>query len=446
MKRILSVLIAAALLFSGFALAENEDLGAAPRTMIDLLYQGEFQQVFDQSTADFQAAIGSAEDFATAWAQIEQVYGAFEEITGVTAQEENGAVTALVTCAHTNADITYNIVLYAENKLAGLAVANVVQKASESTADASLFVSEPIILRAGETDETQGLLTLPTGEGPFPAVIMMQGSGPSDMNETAYGIAIFRDLADLLAQAGVASIRYDKYTYAHGDLLLADPDLLAGFTVAQEYIPDAQAALALLQADARIGEIYLLGHSLGAMMIPRVMQSLGAENITGGVMVAGSPLALWELSYHQSLAYIRQSAESDSEEQTAELDAEIAKLDQMRTMTDDELKDALYFGASAYYQMDQMSFDSTQAAIELQKPLLIVQGGKDWQVTPADGIEAWQAALDGKLTVTYLEYPDMTHMLFDMEGEPAGNASDYQSNSVVSQTLISDVAAWILGE
>ena len=84
-----------------------------------------------------------------------------------------------------------------------------------AAADAGGYIEEAIKLRAGEDDATNGILTLPEGEGPFPAVVMVHGSGPSDMDESAYACAPFRDIAHGLARLGVASIRYDKYTYAH---------------------------------------------------------------------------------------------------------------------------------------------------------------------------------------------------------------------------------------
>lgn len=442
MKRILCVLFTLLLCVPTLALAQQTDASAQPRAVITLLYDGEFEQVFDQSTADVQTALGgSAAGLQGIWAQIEQLYGAFEGITDVTVTTQSGYTVAQITCSHETADITYTVALDADGLLSGLTVSGITQKAAASTADTSLFVTEEITLRAGEADETQGMLTLPVGDGPFPTVIMMQGSGSSGMDETAFGIAIFRDLAEGLAQAGVASIRYDKYNYAHAGLLTND------YTVQQEYMVDAVDALALLQADDRIGDIYLLGHSLGGMLVPRVMQTLGADNFAGGVILEGTPLQLWEIQYHQNLALLDDLDESDRAVAQASVDAELAKLDTMPSMTAEELQNSLFFGISAWYQMDLMSVDTAQTAIALQKPLFITQGEKDWQITPADGIDAWKAALGDQLTtVTYADYPNMNHMLCDMEGESAGDTSDYTSGGTVSETLIQDIAAWITAQ
>ena len=444
MKRLLCILIVAALFILCLASAEASPLPQTPLSFMQMLYRGEFQAVFEQSTPDMQAALGSADGFAATWAQLEQSFGAFEEIVSDTAKEQAGMTVGSVVCAYQLVDVTFNVAVTADGLLAGLTVAAAKPKAAESTADQTQFVSEPITLRAGEADETQGMLTLPNGEGPFPVVLMMQGSGPSDMNETAYGLTPFRDIAEGLAQTGIASIRYDKYSFAHADLMQADPALINSFTIEQEYITDARDALALLQADERIGDIYLLGHSQGAMLVPRVMQELGAESFQGGIMLAGSPLPLWELQYHQNLALFSQLTPEDRAAAQEALDAETAKLSSMLTLSDDELKAMTFFGISAYYQKDEMSFDAAQTAIVLQKPLFIAQGGKDWQVTPADGIELWRAVLADQNFAQYKEYPDMNHMLCDMAGDAAGDASDYQAGETVSKTLIDDIAAWVL--
>ncbi|HRX09143.1 MAG TPA: DUF3887 domain-containing protein, partial [Candidatus Limiplasma sp.] len=301
MKKVLSMLtmlLVVLTLLPGAALAQDTKAEVA-QTLVQKLYDGEYEAVFNASAPDLQQAIGSADGFATVMMQIGQMYGALEAITGVSMMETQGYFVASVVCMHAKAEITYQIVLDADSLLKGLTLSEVTEKTAPGTVDASLFTAEPVTLREGESDATSGILTLPVGDGPFPAVIMMQGSGPSDMDETAYGIAVFRDLAEGLAAAGVASIRYDKYSFAHKDILAANPDLLARFTVNEEYVLDAQAALALLQQDERIGDIYLLGHSQGAMLAPRIMQTLGADNIAGAVLLAGSPLHLWELQYHQ---------------------------------------------------------------------------------------------------------------------------------------------------
>lgn len=129
---------------------------------------------------------------------------------------------------------------------------------------------------------------------------MLQGSGPSDFNESAYGIRPFEDIANGLARVGIATIRFDKYTYAHAALAAANDS----FTIEDEYINDARAALETVKENSRFTSIFLLGHSQGGMLIPRIMSELDPNNFAGGVILAGSPLHLWEIQLHQNEAIL----------------------------------------------------------------------------------------------------------------------------------------------
>ena len=75
---------------------------------------------------------------------------------------------------------------------------------------------EKIILGQGSRFPLKGMLTLPDGDGPFPAVVLVHGSGSSNMDEKVGKLTPFKDIALGLADRGIASVRYDKRSYAHG--------------------------------------------------------------------------------------------------------------------------------------------------------------------------------------------------------------------------------------
>ena len=91
-----------------------------------------------------------------------------------------------------------------------------------------------------------GTLSMPAGDGPFPGVVLVHGSGPQDRDETIGGFRPFQDLAQGLASRGIAVLRYDKRTKVYQKELAGTRDL----TIRQEVIDDALAAVKLLRADA----------------------------------------------------------------------------------------------------------------------------------------------------------------------------------------------------
>ena len=228
---------------------------------------------------------------------------------------------------------------------------------------------------------------------------------------------------------------------------LCGVERVARVFVDDEYTRDALDAAALLMEDARIADLYLLGHSQGAMLAPRIMAAMQTEvgeRLRGGVLLAGSPLPMWEIQYHQNLDVLKTLSGEALAQSEALVEAEVAKATALADMPAEELQKQTFFGINAYYQADEMSVDAAQTAVDLDLPLFIAQGEKDWQVRPADGVEAWQAKLPQDFDAVYKLYPDMTHMLFDLQGTPTGTAADYMAaDARVSEALIEDIAAWI---
>src|SRR4051794_11541515 len=164
------------------------------------------------------------------------------------------------------------------------------------------FTEEPVVVGSGEW-ALPGTLTLPTGTGPFPAVVLVHGSGPHDRDETIGPNKPFRDLAWGLAAQGVAVLRYEKRTHEHPAKLMPLKEKL---TIREESVDDAVAAVALLRKQKEVDgkRIFVVGHSLGAIVAPKVAALEPA--VAGIVLLAGSPrpfedIILDQLTYLASL-------------------------------------------------------------------------------------------------------------------------------------------------
>ena len=431
MKRIWSFLLAGLLLLTGAcAEAAEPDWQAVALNQLELFAGGDFASLRAEMTDDLAGAL--TED---ALKGTLDSLGAVEDWAFSEMSEQQGYHVVCFSVNQGGANYLYRFVLDADARLAGWQISPGASQAATNAPAADVCV-EDVLLRPGEPDETQAILTLPATKGTFPAVILVQGSGPSDKNESAYGIAPFQDIAEGLARCGVASIRYDKYTYAHADKI---PDVNS-FTVDDEYTRDAQAALDVLLADGRIDRVFLLGHSQGGMLMPRIISKLGAEHFSGGIALAGSPLHLWEIQLHQNQAVVEGLTGAQKAQAQQVLDAELEKRDDMENWSDDERKQNTFFGISAYYQGDEMRVDAAETARANGVPVLCLQGGADWQVTPEDGAQAWQAALPEAEVLTF---DGLSHMCTPVENS-TGTAADYVSGSHVSEDVIDAIAQWIL--
>ena len=133
------------------------------------------------------------------------------------------------------------------------------------------MIKEKIIIGENTKYPLNGLLTLPVDTTkPVPAVVFVHGSGSSNMDEKVGKLTPFKDLAEGLAKHGIASIRYDKRSFAHGFKMLKDKS--RPITVKEETIEDAILATELLRKDSRIDpqKIFIIGHSMGGMLAPRI--------------------------------------------------------------------------------------------------------------------------------------------------------------------------------
>ncbi len=196
-----------------------------------------------------------------------------------------------------------------------------------------------------------GTLTLPKGAGPFPAVVLVHGSGPNDRDETIGPNKPFKDIAQGLASQGIAVLRYDKRTkvYPQEMVKLKDP------TVKEEAIDDAAAAVDFLRQQTQIDpkRVFVLGHSLGGTLAPRIAQA--NPNIAGMIIMAGATRPLEDLMLEQT-RYILQSDGSLSTEDQAKIDQLQQQVDAVKALSAGNSDSEGILGAPASYWIDLKNY------------------------------------------------------------------------------------------
>lgn len=284
-----------------------------------------------------------------------------------------------------------------------------------------------------------GSLTLPPGDGPFPAVVLVHGSGPHDRDETIGPNKPFRDLARGLAARGVSALRYEKRTKAHRKGMA---ELAQTITVEEETIVDAVQAVALLQNRPEIAplDVHVLGHSLGGTVAPRI--GAKAPGLAGLIVLAGSTRPLEDLILEQSL-YI---ALADGRQIKGEAAALTKLAEQVSAVKDETLAGAapgaakLPFGVPASYWLDLRAYDPALTASQLGMPMLFLQGGRDYQVTAAD-FERWQTALKGRNNAEFVWIPNVNHLF--IAGKTKSVPLEYFRSGHVDPAVIDIIAEWV---
>lgn len=305
-------------------------------------------------------------------------------------------------------------------------------------ADESLFTEEEVTL--GHTDlVVPGTLTLPhtSPHTSRAAVVMLQGSGPADRNSSIGQLKPFKDLAWGLATRGIASVRFDKFTFVHPGKPMVNP------TLDDEYVYHARAAIALLRSRPDLAElpIVVLGHSLGGTVAPRVGKR--EPSVAGLVILAGSTKPLHWTAIRQ-LQYLNMLKDKKHHVPKGVVDAATkqAKFIDSPGLTLSTPSAKLPLDIPASFWLDIRDYNPVSTAAELGKPMFVAQGGRDYQVTLKDDFAAWKAGLGGKSDVEFRVYGDMNHVF--RAGTGMSSPEEYDvAGGHVDADVVEDVARWI---
>ena len=301
--------------------------------------------------------------------------------------------------------------------------------------------TEKIIVGEGTEFPLNGLLTLPDAPTErVPAVVFVHGSGSSNMDEKIYKLTPFKDLAEGLAERGIASLRYDKRTFAHAAKMKG---ML--ITAKEETIDDAILAAGLLKRDPRIDPeaVFIVGHSMGAMLAPRIDAEGG--DFRGMVLMAGTPNRMEEIVVRQ----LTQAGQGKGGlmKLVVRLEDKIfsKKFDGLYEMSEEEAKKKKFAGGTTLWYFQEMGRKTAaDYLLETEKPVLILQGGMDFQVLPAVDYAGFREQLRDRKNVEYRLYDDLNHLFVKgIYNDILKAGKEYKTERHIGPEVMDDIAAFI---
>ena len=355
---------------------------------------------------------------------------------------------------------------------AGYTGAFTLQRAAAQAAPTAVpvpYKQEEVTVKNGAAS-LAGTLTLPPTGGPFPAVVLISGSGAQNRDEEVFGFQPFRLIADHFTRNGIAVLRMDDRGVggSTGDVANVTSEDFAG---------DIAAAVALLKGrpDINPKQIGLLGHSEGGIIAPMVADRssdvafvilMAGPGMSGGQIVVqqladllkaqGQPQAVIDqavASQKQVVAAVatgegwdavKALLRTQAQAQIAALPAEQrTALGDEQTAVDKAVQAQVDMLNSPWYKFF-ITYDPTPALTKLKIPVLALFGGKDVQVAAAPNEQAIKAALaqGGNTQVTSKVYPDANHLF-----QPAttGSVDEYAKLKTFVPGLLDDMVQWIKG-
>jgi uncharacterized protein len=304
-------------------------------------------------------------------------------------------------------------------------------------------------------DKLAGTLSLPKGEGPFPAVVLISGTGHNTRDEDVFGHKVFLVLADALNRKGFAVLRYDKRGVG-GSSGNYDAATTADFA------SDAEAAVAWLRTQTQIDatRIGVLGHSEGGIIAPMV--AAADRSVVFVVMIAGPSIrgdrlftlqsAMTAKAYGAPQGYISKREVFDQELYSAIISApsDSAALVRARAivahgvaekLVDADEAQTLATDATRPWERYFLAYDPAATLARVTVPVLALYGSLDVQVPAKQNGAAAREALRDNPNGTVMELPGMNHLLQDAR---TGAPSEYDDiEETISPAALKLITDWL---
>ncbi|MGA2269774.1 MAG: alpha/beta fold hydrolase [Bryobacteraceae bacterium] len=402
-----------------------QDPAALGRKALDLLLAGNYPELSPMFTTDMKKALPE-EALGKIGAQIKS-WGAVEKI-GEPSPRKAGPNTIVdfpVKFAAQN--INFRFIIDRDGLVAGMfQLPGAVDWQRPAYSKPDSFREREVTVGDGQW-KLPGTLTVPVGQGPFPAIALVHGSGANDRDETVGGTKMFKDLAEGLASRGVVVLRYEKRTRQYAAAMAG----MANFTVEEEAVEDAVKAAALLRAQREVNSrrIFVLGHSLGGYVAPRIAEQDG--KLAGLIVLAANVRPTEDLVVEQA---------ENSGVTAKNLETVKAVAAKVKSLEPGDEDSPPVMGVPVAYWLDLKGYDPAALAKKLALPMLILQGERDSQVGTKD-FALWKAAVGASKGVTMRSYPALNHLF--VAGEGKSTEAEYRKPGHVAPEVIEDIVKWL---
>jgi dienelactone hydrolase len=288
--------------------------------------------------------------------------------------------------------------------------------------------------------EGEAILTVPIQQKKYPCIIIIGGSGPIDKDATIGPNRIYKDFSWGLANKGIATVRFDKRTKAYFGKMMQEHKNGNYYTIEQEYLDDVKELVKKVSKKEAIdaNRIYLMGHSQGGGLMPLFLKQ--NKSVAGAIMAAGNyttmpNLMLYQFDYLMPMQ-VKTKADSALFDKLRAQAKNATKSNLSNTFPNDSLPAMYPF--SYWNYMNKIEF--VKLAKSNKKPVLIIQGERDYQV-PISEYKLWKDALVDHNNYMFTSFAKLNHLF--MEGEGKSTPDEYSKRGNVPEYVIDEIAKWI---
>lgn len=421
---------------------KKKTLEEKTKTLTELLAKRDFDKFKENISEEFKKATEGQD--LDVFKMLEKELGAYKEITKTEIETQNGYYLTDSTLQFERGTVDQTIAFNGEMVADGVNYLNMKKDIVPEEGE------KEITLDAGTGYPVKGMIKMPKGEVKA-GIVIVDGSGPNDMNMTLGQNKMMKHLSDQLAEKGFAVLRFNKRTYQYGKEL-AKIGMQNKTLIKDEFIDDAAEGLKTLAKEQGIptDKLFILGHSQSGSYLPVINETAG--NLAKGyIILSGTPTNIAELSKKQLEKVIEEGSENADEEQVKMMKQNIKTNDEIlkkiETMSEEELNkpENFPYGIPGVYVKDLMKYDPIKLYNDSKLPIFIRIAEFDKQV-PISELELWKNGLDKNENDSIEEVKGANHMMQPSDGKTklANLITDeYQKDAPIVSSVIDDIAAWI---
>ena len=364
-----------------------------------------------------------------AWESVVSTAGGFVSATGINYESKDGLAIVTTTAEFENTAVIITLTYDNSGKIRGIWFNYAPEDSIYQPIDTDDFTEKVVLI--GEY-ELKAVVTTPDNTADYPVVILVQGSGASDFDETVGASKPFKELAHGLAQKGIASVRINKRLYQK-PVLMHDQ-----LTIWDEYMDDIYAAIDY--AKANVSEnVYVIGHSQGGMSAPKIALD---NDLNGVVMMAGTIRGLEDIVLDQNTAALEAMDQYSKKEKQQILKATQDGVAAVKALTEESTEPVL--GIPAQYWLSLRDLDAENILKnKLDIPVLVLQGTADFQVYMDKDFEYMKSVLGHKENISFKAYDGLNHLFMPQSLPGVADTTEYAAENHIPQYVIDDIADFI---
>lgn len=437
------LILALTLFISSVALYASEEISIEkPKEIIGYFQSGDVDEIYSQFDTNM-AKLLSPDRLEPIWNQMTRNYGKFNGFGKQDSVITNGNLITNTDLDFEKAVINFMLSFNnTDNKITGMYISEQEKKKTEtdeelplpSYIDTTLFTEQEIVIK--DIYDLNGKLTIPKSFSKKIVFILVHGSGPQDMEGSFGKHKFLQNLAWGLSSSGYATVRYNKLTLQHGSKLVRE---IPEMTQDDEYNNSILGAFELLKSydELKDCKIVLIGHSQGASAITSFSKS---KDVDGMILLSGSPRKLYDI-YTEQLQYIFSLEDGINNSENTILTNHKDKVENFYKNKNRVIpKDSLPLELNYEYLIHMDEFDAIENLSESKIPVLVVNGGHDYQVTVKD-FEMWKNGLNKNNNIKFELIENVNHIFGEIDRMSV--PSDYRKYRPIAPKLFELIKKWI---